>query len=107
MSNLLHPAMLDEAGLETSLSRYVEDYSVRNRAKVTLEISPDVGRLPPNVELALFRLAEQALETVRRESPGVESRIRIASVSTSDERKILLTVVGVAVGKTLRSHFPP
>jgi len=106
MSNLLHPSTLDEAGLETALSRYVEDYSVRNRTKVTLEISPDLGRLPPNVELALFRLAEQALETVRKELPGVESRIKIASVSTSDERKILLTVVGVAVGKPLRSHLP-
>jgi len=106
MSNLLHPPMLDKAGLETALSRYVEDYSVRNRTKVTLEISPDVGRLPSNVELALFRLAEQALETVRRELPGVESRIKIASVSNSDERKILLTVVGVAAGRPLRS-LPP
>jgi signal transduction histidine kinase len=84
----------------------VEGYSLRNRTKVTLEISPDVGRLPPNVELGLFRLAEQALDTVRRESPGVESRIKIATVSTSGERNILLTVTGVAVGKPLRSHVP-
>jgi integral membrane sensor domain MASE1 len=106
LSNLLHPPMLDEAGLEIALSRYVEGYSLRNRTKVTLEISPDVGRLPPNVELGLFRLAEQALDTVRRESPGVESRIKIATVSTSGERIILLTVAGVAVGKPLRSHVP-
>src|SRR5262249_18386294 len=106
LSHLLHPPMLDEAGLEIALSRYVEGYSLRNRTKGTLDKSPDVGRLPPNVELGLFRLAEQALDTVRRESPGVESRIKIATVSTSGERKILLTVAGVAVGKPLRSHVP-
>jgi integral membrane sensor domain MASE1 len=104
LSNLLHPPMLDEAGLEIALSRYVEGYSLRNRTKVTLEISPDVGRLAPNVELGLFRLAEQALDTVRRESPGVESRIKIAAVLASGERTILLTVAGVAAGKPLRSH---
>jgi signal transduction histidine kinase len=106
LSNLLHPPMLDEAGLEIALSRYIEGYSLRNRTKVTLEISPDVGRLPPNVELGLFRLAEQALDAVRRESPGIESRIKIATVSASGERKVLLTVAGVPVGKPWRSHVP-
>jgi signal transduction histidine kinase len=106
VSHLLHPPMLDEAGLEKALSRYIEDYSERNSTKVDLEVSPNLGRLPASIELALFRLAEQALETVRQESPDLISRIKIALVSTSGEREVLLTVEGVAQQSPLRSHAP-
>jgi len=106
VSRLLHPPLLDEAGLETALSQYVEDYSERNRTRVGLEVSPDVGRLPPNVELALFRLAEQALETVRRKAPSAASRIKIARVSTAGEPEVLLTVEGVAQATALHGRVP-
>jgi signal transduction histidine kinase len=106
VSRLLHPPLLDAAGLESALSQYVEDYSERNRTRVGLEVSPDLGRLPPNVELALFRLAEQALETVRRKAPSAASRIKIARVATSGEPEVLLTVEGVAQATALGGRAP-
>ena len=79
VSYLLHPPLLDEAGLETALSQYADEYSQRNATKVDLEVSPDLGRLPHHAELALFRLVEQALDTGRiGESLGEASRIRLA-----------------------------
>ena len=106
VSRLLHPPLLDAAGLESALSQYVEDYSERNRTRVGLEVSPDLGRLPANVELVLFRLAEQALETVRRKAPSAASRIKIARVSTSGEPEVLLTVEGVAQATALGGRMP-
>ena len=82
--------------MQTALSQYADEYSRRNATRVDLEVSPDLGRLPRHAELALFRLVEQALDTVRRESPGEESRIRLAPVSTSGNRDVLLTVEGIA-----------
>src|SRR5262249_37455841 len=104
VSHLLHPPMLDEAGLETALGRYVEDYSQRNRTRVGLEVSPGLGRLPPDVELALFRLVEQALETVRKVSPSVASQVKIALVRTAGEREVRLTVECVAQETAFRSR---
>ena len=92
VSYLLHPPLLDEAGLHSALSHYADEYSQRNATRVHLEVSPDLGRLPHHVELALYRLVEQALDTVRRESPGEASRIRLAPASTSGNRDVLLTV---------------
>src|SRR5262245_18435907 len=88
--------MLDEAGLETALGRYVEDYSQRNRTRVGREVSPGLGRLPPDVELALFRLVHQALETARKVSPSVASQVKIALVRTAGEREVRLTAECVA-----------
>ena len=96
VSYLLHPPLLDEAGLESALSQYADEYSRRNATTVDLEVSPDLGRLPHHVELALYRLVEQALDTVRRESPGEPSRIRLTPASTSGNRDVLLTVEGTA-----------
>jgi signal transduction histidine kinase len=100
VSNLLHPPLLDEAGLESALSQFADQYSERNSTKVDVEVSPDLGRLPTHMELALFRLVEQALETVRRRAPGQASRITLARVASSGSRDLLLTVEGIAKNKS-------
>ena len=96
VSCLLHPPLLDEAGLATALRQYVDDYSRRNSTRVDLEVAPDLGRLPPQVELAIFRLVEQALETVGGRSASEGSRVKIRAASASGKRDVLLTVEGIA-----------
>jgi signal transduction histidine kinase len=92
VSYFLHPPLLDEAGLETALGQYVEEYSRRNGTRVDLEVSPDLGRLAPQVELALFRLVEQGLATVRKSAPNESALIRIAPAGEGARQDVLLTV---------------
>ena len=96
VSHFLHPPLLDEAGLETALAQYVDDYSDRNRVKVRLEVSPNIGRLSADVELALFRLVEEALETVRKQSQDPSLLVKIGLETTSADREVLLTVESVS-----------
>jgi signal transduction histidine kinase len=46
ISHLLHPPLLDVAGLSSALRWYVDGFSERSNIKVDLEIPADLGRLP-------------------------------------------------------------
>jgi signal transduction histidine kinase len=77
-SYLLHPPLLDEGGLFSALSRYVEGLNKRSNVQITLEIAPNFGRLPRDVELVVFRLVQESLANIYRHSGSETARIRIA-----------------------------
>ena len=68
VSYLLHPPLLDEVGLGPALRCYVDGYVERSGLAVDLEVAPDVDRLPPDTELAVFRIVQEALANVSRHS---------------------------------------
>src|SRR5262249_56162262 len=54
VSYLLHPPLLDEAGLALALRHYIEGFQERGSIAVHLAISPSVHRLPPLPQLLFF-----------------------------------------------------
>jgi signal transduction histidine kinase len=76
LSYLLHPPMLDEAGLESALRARLDQFSECTGIAVTLEAS-ELDRLPADVELTIFRVIEEALSNVKRHSGSVTASIRI------------------------------
>lgn len=78
MSYLLHPPLLDEAGLESALRWYVEGFSQRSTIAVELKISENFDRLPGEVELALFRVVQESLTNVHRHSGSRAANVHIA-----------------------------
>ncbi len=87
-SYLLHPPLLDEAGLCSALSWYVEGLNKRSSVQTTLEIAPNFGRLPRDIELAIFRLLQESLTNIHRHSGSKTAMLRIAR----DEETITLEV---------------
>lgn len=79
ISHLLHPPLLDEAGLPSALRWYVDEFSQRSGIKVLLECDPELGRLPPELETAVFRIVQEGLGNVHRhaESPTAEVRLTL------------------------------
>jgi PAS domain S-box-containing protein len=75
LSYLLHPAMLDETGLEDAIRHYVHGFSARTGIEVELEISPACGRMAPEIELALFRVAQESLTNIQRHSGSLSAKI--------------------------------
>lgn len=77
-SYLLHPPLLDELGLVSAL-RWLAD-GLRNRGgiEVRLDLPESIPRLPPEEELTLFRIAQEALTNAQRHSasPWVALRLR-------------------------------
>src|SRR4029077_770966 len=77
MSHLLHPPLLDEAGLESALRWFVEGFAQRSGIKVDLELAPELGRLSKEMEIAVFRVVQESLANVHRHSGSKTAQVRI------------------------------
>jgi len=80
MSYLLHPPLLDEMGLTPALKWYVEGFAERSKISVDLRCSSDIGRLPREVETAIFRIVQECLVNIHRHSGSPTAAIQIDSV---------------------------
>jgi two-component system, NarL family, sensor kinase len=76
-SYLLHPPLLDETGLFSALSWYVQGLTERSGLDLTLDLSEEFGRLPHDMELVVFRLVQECLTNIHRHSGSKAASIRI------------------------------
>jgi PAS domain S-box-containing protein len=105
MSHLLHPPLLDEVGLLSALSWYVEGLTKRSGIETSLEVQPgDFPRLAAEVETAVFRIVQEALTNVFRHSEA--SKVWI----TLSQRKGTIVVAvrddGKGIGKRIAELQP-
>ena len=77
LSYLLHPPMLDEAGLEDAIRHYAGGFTARTGIEVELEIPRRFGRMKPDAEMALFRVVQESLTNIQRHSGSAQAKIRI------------------------------
>ena len=80
-SYLLHPPLLDETGLYSAISWYLQGLLERSGLEVQLDISKEFGRLPRDMELVIFRLVQECLTNIHRHSESKTASIRIARES--------------------------
>jgi signal transduction histidine kinase len=69
--------MLDEAGLGDAIREYAYGFTKRSGIQVELELSPRLGRMARDVELALFRIVQESLTNIQRHSGSQQAKIRI------------------------------
>jgi signal transduction histidine kinase len=83
ISHLLHPPLLDEAGLASALRWYVHGFSQRSRIQSELDIPKEFSRLPQEIELSVFRVVQECLTNIHRhsESPSASVRVRLEGAS--------------------------
>ena len=77
-SYLLHPPLLEAAGLVGTVRDYAGGFARRSGLKVNLDLQEDLGRLPPDAELALFRMVQEGLGNIHRHSGSATATIRLA-----------------------------
>jgi len=77
ISYLLHPPLLDIAGLASALRWYVDGFSERSKIKVELEIPDSFSRLPDELEIAIFRIVQECLTNIHRHSGSSTATIRL------------------------------
>jgi signal transduction histidine kinase len=78
ISYLLYPPMLEEVGLKAAVPCYAEGFAKRSKIQTTLDIDQCFGRLPPETELALFRVLQESLTNVHRHSGSSSAAIRLS-----------------------------
>ena len=98
MSHLLHPPLLDEVGLLSALSWYVEGLTKRSGIAASLDVQPpDFPRLSSEVETAVFRIVQEALTNVFRHSGAHK-----VGVSLTQKNGVIVVAVrddGKGIGK--------
>jgi signal transduction histidine kinase len=88
MSYLLHPPLLDEAGLVSAVKWYVEGFATRSAVQVSLELPSELGRLPQQMEITIFRLIQECLTNIHRHSGSKTALIRL----TRDQQSVHLEI---------------
>jgi PAS domain S-box-containing protein len=80
ISHLLHPPLLDEVGLRSALRLYLDGFSERSKIRVDFEFPDDLGRLPQDMETAIFRMVQECLTNIHRHSGSPLARVRVIQV---------------------------
>jgi PAS domain S-box-containing protein len=94
LSYLLHPPLLDEAGLRDALHWFVGGFIERSGIQTELHISADFPRLPREQEVAIFRIIQEALTNIHRHSGSAKARIHLAL----GQNDVLLTIADEGKG---------
>ena len=84
----LRPAALDDLGLETALSNYVEKWSERNSIALDFHSGLDKLRLPAPVETAVFRIVQEALTNVLKHAQA--NRVSVMLEYRNDELLVIV-----------------
>jgi PAS domain S-box-containing protein len=100
ISYLLHPPLLEELGLTGVLPWYISGFSERSRIKVNLDIPKEMGRLPRELELGLFRILQECLTNVHRHSNSSTASVSLSFANKQVRLKIEDQGKGMAARKT-------
>jgi len=80
LSYMMHPPLLDECGLETSIQMYSRGINRREGLKVELDIPRRLARLSEEAELAIFRIVQASLTNIHLHSGSDKATVTIEHV---------------------------
>ena len=101
ISHLLHPPLLDVAGLASAIRWYVDGFSERSKINVDLEVPAEFPRMPDQMEIAIFRLVQECLTNIHRHSESDTARITIREEDGSVVVQIQDAGKGISLEKQL------
>jgi signal transduction histidine kinase len=77
ISHLLHPPLLDEAGLSSAAKWYLEGFAQRSGIEVKVDLAEDVGHLSKPVALGLFRVLQESLTNIHRHAESAKADVAL------------------------------
>jgi two-component system sensor histidine kinase UhpB len=94
MTRALRPIYLEDLGLVTALKMLAQETSQNNILTIDFQKSGEEQRLSREVELALYRIAQEALNNILRHSRAKHARLHISF----EKQKIKLEVSDDGIG---------
>lgn len=89
ISHLLHPPLLDEVGLTSAIRWFLEGFTKRSGIRTSLDLQPhEFPRLAPELETAVFRIVQEALNNVFRHSGARNGWVTLKQ----RDRQLIVTV---------------
>ena len=78
LARQLRPTALDDLGLKAALAGPVRELGRQGKIKTTLESHGDFSALPQEVQLVVYRVAQEALSNAARHSGAENVEVRLA-----------------------------
>ncbi len=94
LSYLLHPPLLDDLGLVSTLKEYAYGFSERSGIHTQFLANTEFDRLPQPLEIALFRIVQESLANIQRHSGSATAEIRLSQQASG----IILEVIDFGHG---------
>ena len=88
LSHELHPGVLRHVGLVQALQTHCEEFAERNSLEADFQARGETGRLPPGLDAALFRVAQEALRNVARHAHA--THVGVTLVFTADSLELVI-----------------
>jgi two-component system, NarL family, sensor histidine kinase UhpB len=82
LARQLRPAALDDHGLTAALATQVRDYDRRGPARASLELDKELADLPQDVELVIYRVAQEALANAVRHSGAAHIDVSLGQIDS-------------------------
>jgi signal transduction histidine kinase len=95
VSALLHPPMLEEAGLAAALASYIRNLADRSGLHISVDIPSDLFRMSNDREITLFRIVQESLTNVHRHAKAKNAVVRIHQTPTSVSLEVSDDGVGI------------
>jgi two-component system sensor histidine kinase UhpB len=92
----LRPEALADLGLESALAVMCERFAERTGLRIIQRVDPDLPPLSPEVELVVYRIAQEALTNVVRHSGADEAELELEL--GGDQDQVTLTVSDRGLG---------
>ena len=88
ISHLLHPPLLDQAGLNSAIRWFVEGFAKRSGIHMNVQVPDSAVRFDNSVELVLFRVLQSGLTNVHRHSGANRADVTLSA----DSNRVTLSV---------------
>jgi signal transduction histidine kinase len=102
----LRPPMLDDHGLVVALEWYARQFSSRTGIAVTVRGREPDKRTPPETEIALFRIAQEALNNVLKHARASRGQITLERSDSAYVMSVQDDGVGFAVADERAERQP-
>jgi signal transduction histidine kinase len=94
----LRPSILDQMGLVAALNWLAEELRKELRIKASVK-SDHLPQLPSEVELAMFRIAQEALNNIRKHAQASSVNIRVQLISNNLKMSIIDNGKGLSTSR--------
>ena len=95
LSNLLHPPLIEDAGVATAAEWYVQDFSRRTKIRVSAEGLGNLSALAEHAKLVLFRVLQECLINIYRHARA--TRASVSATADSDSIHLVISDDGIGI----------
>ena len=98
----LHPSLLDHLGLAAALRWYTDETCKAAAVTTEVRVSADVGRLPADLEIAIYRLVQESVSNACRHAKA--KRIQVNVERAADGLRLVVADDGIGIDDVNRAR---